>query len=107
MEARGRDHTVRVSDDAVTIIRKGSIGWRVTVPASEWRIPMQRIRAVHLEPSGPVAGGSIRFVVAGAAGWEPAETVVAFAFWHQAAFAALARTVERAIGARSGLRVAV
>ena len=107
MDARGRNHTVRVSDDAVTIIRKGSIGWSVTVPASEWRIPMQRIRAVHLEPSRPVAGGSIRFIVEGTAGWEPDETVVEFAFWHQAAFVALASTVERAIGARSNLRVAV
>jgi hypothetical protein len=107
MEARGRTRTVHVSDDAVTIVRKGTIGWRITVPASEWRIPMHRIRAVHLEPSGPLAGGSIRLVVDGAAEWEPDETVVNFAFWHQAAFEALAHAVERAIDARSPLTVAV
>jgi hypothetical protein len=107
MEARGRTRTVCVSDDAVTIIRKGTIGWSVTVPATECRIPLHRIRAVHLKPSGPLAGGSIKFVVERVPGWEPGETVVDFTFWHQAAFEALARRVECAIGARSNLTVAV
>jgi Domain of unknown function (DUF4429) len=104
MEARGRTRTVCVSDDAVTIIRKGTIGWSVTVPASECRIPLHCISAVHLEPSGRLGGGSLRLVVDGA---ERDENAVDFVFWHQAEFETLARTVANAIAARSHRTVAV
>jgi hypothetical protein len=98
MIAKGKTGTVHVSSRAVTIYRKGSVGWRATVGASERRIPIESIRATQLKAATPFSNGCLEFVVPGHP--EPSENSVAFAYRHNAAFEAIAHEVTRTLTTR-------
>ena len=107
MEANGKTGTVQLSGQAVTFRRNGSVGWRATTGASEKRIPVGQILAIHLMPASLFGNGSIRFVVtdANASARVREGEEILFTHRQQAAFEALAREVTRAIAERPRLAV--
>jgi hypothetical protein len=105
MQANGKTGTVHLSDGAVTIQRKGSIGWSATTGAVEARIPVEQILVIQLKAASILSNGVLRFVVADTHDMQrlPDEGAVAFTYRQNAAFDALASAVTQVIAERSRL----
>ncbi len=105
MQAHGKTGTVQLSNGAVTIQRKGTIGWRESTGAVETRIPLEEIAAIQLTTASLLSNGFLRLVVANTHDWKrfPDEGAVAFTYRQNAAFEALAAEVAEAIAERQRL----
>jgi Domain of unknown function (DUF4429) len=105
MQANGKTGTVHLSNGAVTIQRKGSVGWRASTGAVETRIPIGEIAAIELTAASILSNGVLRLVVADTHDWKrfPDEGAVAFTYRQNAAFEALAAQVTEAIAGRRRL----
>jgi hypothetical protein len=105
MHATGKTGTVHLSNGAVTIQRKGSIGWRSSTGAVETRIPIEEIAAIQLTSASLLSNGVLRLVMADTHDWRryPDEGAVAFTYRQSAAFEALAADLTEEIAKRTRL----
>jgi hypothetical protein len=97
MEAKGKTGSICLSEDAVTVSRRGVVRWRESVPAIERRIPLDQILAVHLRSASALGTGCIEFVVDG---WARGENAIYFSHRQQAVFEELSNAIASKIEER-------
>jgi hypothetical protein len=103
MDAFGKTGSIHLSEGAVTVCRKGTVRWRRTVSASEKRIPLNQILAVHMTRATALGGGCVEFVVNG---WARGENAIFFTHRQQDAFDRLTQAVNAMLAERSRLGAA-